>query len=280
MHDRRVHELGLHERDDEPSAGLSRLGQAPLVVVHERDHEDLADLADIARTGGTVLRAPSYRTTSRGFRYAARNSAGTLLEAARATGSAVEWLVLCDADIIFTRRTGFGRCLSGAQCAYLDFTEAPVRAAMRRLGISVRDVARSGDRLHCAIPYVIPRAQAATLARAWLEAIDAFVPPRWEDVMYAFGLAAVGLGLRLRRTRLADTNYRARAPVRAPVVHYCYDNAAWSKRRFASPRTARRVWTPPAGARPGPVLAEVFCQLREAYAFFERAERLAMPSGG
>jgi hypothetical protein len=259
---------------------LSRLGQVPLVVAHERDHVEIADLTDIARTGGRVLHAPSYRTTSRGFRYAARNSAGTLLEAARVTGSAAEWLVLCDADIVFTRRTRFGRCLSGAHCAYLDYTEGPVRAAMRRLGISTRDVARPGETLHCGIPYVIPLAQAETLAWAWLEAIDAFVPPRWEDVMHAFGLAVVGLGLRLRHNRLADTNYWPRAPVRAPVVHYCYDNAAWSKRRFTSPRAARCVWAPPSGARPGTVLAEVFRQLREAHAFFERSETRLGRDGG
>jgi hypothetical protein len=247
---------------------LSRLSQAPLVVVHARGQEELADLADITRTGGTLLAAPSYRMTSRGFRYAARNTAGTLLEAARVTRSTVEWLVLCDADIVFTRRTGFGRRLSGAHCTYLDYTEAPVRAAMRRLGIAPREIGRLGENLNCAIPYVIPRAQAATLARVWLDAIDAFVPPRWEDVMYAFGLAAVSLGLRLRRSRLADTNYDAHAPVRAPVVHYCYDNDVWSKRRFASPRAARRVWAPPTGAKPGTVLAEVFRQLREAHAFF------------
>jgi hypothetical protein len=250
---------------------LSRLGQAPLVVVHERGYEEIPDLTDIVRTGGTVLHAPSYRTTSRGFRYSARNSAGTLLEAARATESGAEWLVLCDADVVFTRRTRFGRSLSGAACTYLDYNEGPVRAAMRRLGISARDVARSGATLHCGIPYVIRRAQAAALARAWLEAIDAFVPPRWEDVMHAFGLAALGLGLRVRHNQLADTNYWPRAPVRAPIVHYCYDNAAWSKRRFASPRAARRVWAPPPGAQPGTVLGEVFRQLREAHVFFEGA---------
>ena len=36
---------------------LTRLGQAPLVVVHERDGAALPDLADIVRTGGDVLHA-------------------------------------------------------------------------------------------------------------------------------------------------------------------------------------------------------------------------------
>ena len=249
---------------------LSRLGQAPLAVVHERDPEDLQDLCDITRTGGAVLYAPSYRTTSRGFRYAARNTAGTLLEAVRVLDPDVETLVLCDADVVFARRPRFGRTLAGAQCAYLDYTEPPVRAAMRRLGIAPRDIAPFGNGLDCGIPYVIPRACAEPLAHAWLQAIDAFVMPRWEDVMYAFGLAAVTLGLRPRRTRVAETNYDPEAPVRAPVVHYCYDNEGWSKRRFASRRAARQVWCPPGGAKPGTLLAEVFRQLREADRFFAR----------
>ena len=250
---------------------LTRLGQAPLVVVHERDGAALPDLADIVRTGGDVLHAPSYRTTSRGFRYAARNTAGTLLEAARALGTDAETLVLCDADIVFARRPRFGRALSGAAYTYLDFTQPFVRTAMRRLGIAPHRLARYGSRLRCGIPYVIPRRHAEPLARAWLEAIDAFVPPRWEAVMYAFGLAAVRLGLRPRRTRMVATNDDPDDPIRAPIVHYCYDNVGWSKRDYVSPRAARRVWTPPPGAGPRTVLGEVFRQLREARRFF--AER-------
>jgi hypothetical protein len=103
---------------------------------------------------------------------------------------------------------------------------------------------------------------------AWLDAIDAFVRPRWEDVMYAFGLAVLKLRLRLRRVRMADTNFDGDAPVRAPVVHYCYGSTRWSKRRFASTAAARHVWRPPSGAAPGSVLAEVLKQLDEARRFY------------
>jgi hypothetical protein len=201
--------------------------------------------------------------------YAPRNTAGTLLEAARVIDSNVDFLMLCDPDVVFVRRPRLGHTLSGAACTYLDYAEAPVRAAMKRLGLGSRRLGSpGGGRLCCGAPYVSPRVSAEPLALAWLEAIDAFVRPRWEDVMYAFGLAVLMLKLPLRRVPLADTNYDADAPIRAPVLHYCYDNPLWSKRRFASPHAARRVWNPPEGARPGSVLAEIFRQLTEAGRFY------------
>jgi hypothetical protein len=140
---------------------------------------------------------------------------------------------------------------------------------MRRLRLRLpTGVPSNGGQLRCGTPYLIPWIYAAKLAEAWLEAIDAFVPPRWEDNMYAFGLAVLMLNLRVRRILLADTNYNPEAPVRAPVVHYCYDNDSWSKRRFATSRAARRVWYPQSPAKPGSILAEILLQLREARSFF------------
>ena len=95
--------------------------------------------------------------------------------------------------------------------------------------------------------------------------------------MHAFGLALLMLNLVVRRLTLADSNYSADVPVRAPVVHYCYDNALWSKRRFASSRTARRVWSPPPGAVPGSVLAAVLGQLAAARDFYASDEAMTRP---
>ena len=248
---------------------LSRLGQAPIIVVHEGDGQEHQDFTDIHLTGGLTLPAPSYRVTSRGRNYAPRNTAGTLLEAAHVVAPNVDCLLLCDPDVVFVRPPEVGSTLAGAACGYMDYAEAPVRAAMKRLGIAPRRLGPpGGGRLRCGIPYVIPRAFAEPLALAWLDAIDAFVLPRWEDVMYAFGLAVLLLRLRLRRLPLADTNFDGDAPVNAPVVHYCYDTTLWSKRKFASSRAARRVWSPPAGAAPGSMLAEIFGQLAEARRFY------------
>ena len=253
---------------------LSRLGQPAIVVVHQGGGRALRDFADIRRTGGLTVAAPSYRSTGGGRDYAPRNTAGTLLEAAHVVGPRVDYLVLCDPDVVFRRPLVAGPTLAGAACGYMDYGEQPVRAAMKRLGIDPRRVGSEEDgRLCCGIPYIIPRALAEPLALAWLEAIDAFPRPRWEDVMYAFGLAVLTLRLRLRRLRLADTNFDGSARARAPVVHYCYDNPLWSKRRFPSGLSAHRVWRPPGGAAPGSVLAEIFQQLAEAGRFYSRASR-------
>lgn len=250
---------------------LTRLGQAPLIVAHERRAAWPADYDEITRTGGTVLPAPSYRRTARGFLYAARNSAGTLLEAARYLPRSVDTLILCDADVVFTRACRFPRTLSAAPCGYLDYTRPRVHAAMRRLGLPLARVRTYGTALHCGIPYVVPRRHAAELARVWLEASDAFAVPVWEDIMYAFGFAVALLGLPLRRINLAQTNFVAGAAVAAPAIHYCYDNRAWTKRRHASVRAAARVWTSRTRVRRGTVLGEVLGQLREAGRFYAGA---------
>lgn len=250
---------------------VSRLGQTPLIVVHEGDGGGSRDWSDITAAGGTLLHAPSYRATPSGAKYACRNAAGTLLEAAGALGPDVQLLLLCDPDIVFARPFEVETELSGSSCEYLDYAQAPVRAAMRRLGITPPEEALAdGGNLSCGTPYIIPRECARTLAGAWLKAIDAFGRPRWEDNMYAFGLAVLMLGLELIRIPLADTNYYPHATVQAPIVHYCYDNELWSKRQFASNIAANRVWTPPRGAVAGSVLAEVLQQLAEARSFFAR----------
>lgn len=269
-------------------SSVSRLGQAPLIVVHEAEGEDSRDWRDIATAGGTLLHAPSYRTTGGGVPYACRNAAGTLLEAAEVLGPEVELLLLCDPDIVFARPFQAHRGLAGSACEYLDYTGAPVRAAIERLGLTPSDEALAPEGpLACGTPYIIPRDCAKALAEAWLEAIDAFGDPRWEDNMYAFGLAVLMLNLDLIRIPLADTNYYPDAPVQAPIVHYCYDNDLWSKRKFITERSARRVWKPPRGAEPGSVLAEILQQLEQARSFYaplerpqaQRAARLPRPSG-
>jgi hypothetical protein len=247
---------------------VTRLRHAPLVVVHEREEAALEVFSEIGRIGGEVLPAPSYRMTAWGRDYAPRNTAGTLLEAARVLSPGIKYLVLCDPDVVFVRRLPLMRGMAAAACGYMDYADPPVRAAMRRLGIAPSALEPHGGNLCCGIPYIIPRSHATPLALAWLEAIDAFPRPRWEDVMHAFGLAVLKLKLPLRCLPIADTNFDAAAPVRAPVVHYCYDNALWSKRRFASSRAFKRVWHPPEGAVVGSVLAAVLDQLAAASRFY------------
>lgn len=249
---------------------VRHLRLVPLIVVHGLDGRLRRDFSDIVHVGGRVHRVPNYRLTARGIDYAVRNMPGTLLEASRIIRRGEDRIVLCDPDMVFVRRPRFGSGLAGAYYDYMDYRDGKARKAMRRLGISQRAVAAYGSALRCGAPYVIPAHLAEPLARAWLEAIEAFARPRWEDQMHAFGLAAVSLRLGVALHSFAVTNYWPDERLRAAVVHYCYDNDGWSKRRFFTPAQVAGVWDPPAAAQPRTVLGEVLRQLRQAGRYYAR----------
>lgn len=122
--------------------------------------------------------------------------------------------------------------------------------------------------LRCGTPYVIPAGSAPLLAETWLAAVDAFEPRRREDVMYAFGLAAVKLGLGVTLTRFVETNYWSDAAPTADAIHYCYGDETWSKRQYFTEEQARGVWEPRATAPRGTVLGEILSQIQEARDFY------------
>lgn len=252
---------------------LTRVGVPVTVMVHEGDGSltpefALAgDFAAIERTGGRVLRAASYARRGRGAPYPPRNAQGTLLEAA-ALFDADDVIVLCDPDFVFTAAFPVPDALAAAEYTYLDYTEAAVRGAAGRLGVSEAALASYGDRLMCGPPYLVPVRQARAVAQAWLEAIDAFDEPRWWDNMHAFGLAVARLGLPLERPLLAECNWWPDEPASTPIIHYCYDNDAWSKRNYQHDGDAALVWRSGAGGGNGTVLGAVLGQLHEAAEFY------------
>jgi len=249
----------------------TRLGRLPLFVVHETGAPLHPDFLDIVRAGGELLRAPSYRRTGRGDDYAPRNTAGSLLHAAAACeGGEDEFLVLCDPDLIFTREPEFPAALSGAFYSYVNFDLDFVEEARLALGIPRADIEAEKERLRCGTPYVVPAGAAGALASAWLRALDAFPPRRWEDIMYAFGMAALMSGLRVELTHLAETNYRQLGRTDAPVLHYCYGDATWNKRRFLTEEQAPAVWDDAPEVERGSILGEILSQIREARDFYRK----------
>jgi hypothetical protein len=248
---------------------LSRLKQVPVIVAHETSSPALhRDFQEIIEAGGCVLRAESYKLSSQGDSYPPRNTPGTLLRATEEFGNGYEFMVLCDPDMIFTRPLKFPETLSGDFCSYINFDRDFVEPARSALDISRVAVDEQKEALRCGIPYVIPVSVAPTLAETWLEAIDAFTPRKWEDVMYAFGLAAVKLGLQVELTHAAQSNYWPDALLQMDVVHYCYGDATWSKRHYFRAEQARGVWQPAAEAPVGTVLGEILKQIREAEKFY------------
>jgi hypothetical protein len=248
---------------------LSRLKELPVIVVHETGAADLhLDFLDIIRAGGRVLRAGSYKLSSQGDIYRPRNTPGTLLRAAEEFCRLYEFIVLCDPDMIFARPFKLPETLTGDFCSYVKFDRDFVEVALSALNIPRALVDEQKENLRCGVPYAIPTGIAKQLAEAWLEAIDVFSPRRWEDVMYAFGLAAVRLGLKVELTRVAQSNYWPHALLQADVVHYCYGDATWSKRHYFREEHAPKVWLPAAEAPAGTVLGEMLGQIREAEKFY------------
>jgi hypothetical protein len=248
---------------------MSRLKQTPVIIVHDAGARELhRDFQEIMKTGGRVRRAPSYKLTAKGDVYPPRNTPGTLLHAAQMYASECDSLIVCDPDMIFVRTPEFPTILSGDFCSYMNYELDCVEIARASLGISRALIDEQKEALRCGVPYVIPVSDARPLAEAWIEAIDAFPARKWEDVMYAFGLAAVKLGLKVWPTRMAESNYWPDAKVRADVIHYCYGDETWSKRHYFKQDQAQSIWQPRVEAPVETILGEILSQIREAEKFY------------
>jgi hypothetical protein len=247
---------------------VSRLKQAPVIIVHETSSELHVDFQEISRAGGHVRAAPSYKLTAGGDPYPPRNTPGTLLHFAPMCENEGDLIVLCDPDMIFVRQPEFPFALSGDFCSYMNYDLECVDSAREALGIAREAISEQEEALRCGVPYSIPARYARPMGEEWIKAIDAFPLLKWENVMYAFGLAAVRLGMTVESTRMTQSNYWPHAIVNADIVHYCYGDERWSKREFFSEEAAPTVWQSPREAPASTVLHEIFSQIREAEAFY------------
>ena len=247
---------------------VTRLGQQPIIIVHDSRRNWYSGFYDLVKAGCGVYPAPNYRVHGRGDDYACRNHPGSLIEATKLVTDPNAFIVLCDADLIFTRTIEFPEILSGEFSSILNYESDFVRDASRELGIAIESVYSKQDSLSCSVPYILPQHQAREFGTTWLQAIDAFPSRRWEDVMYAFGLAVVKLGLKLNITRLADTNYLPDEKVSAAIIHYAYADERWDKRHYFTVEQAARVWDPGVETTPGSIIDEIFTQIRQARDFY------------
>ena len=247
---------------------VTRLNQQPIIIVHDSCRNWYSGFYDLAKAGCAVYPAPNYRVHGSGDDYACRNHPGSLIEAAKLLTDQNAFIVLCDPDLIFTRTVEFPEILSGEFSSILNYESDFVSDASRELGIASEMVYSQKDSLSCSVPYIIPVHQAHELGTTWLQAIDAFRSRQWEDVMYAFGLAVVKLGLKLNITRLAYTNYFPDEKVRAPIIHYAYADERWDKRHYFTVEQAATVWYPGVKTTPGSILEEILTQIRQAGDFY------------
>ena len=247
---------------------VTRLKQQPIIVVHDSGRNWYPDFYDLLKAGCAIYPAPNYRVNGSGDDYHCRNQPGSLIQAAERLAEQEVFIVLCDPDMIFTRTIEFPETLSGEFSSFMNYDLDFVSDALGELGIEQESLDLQKNSLSCSVPYVIPVAQAHQLGTTWLRAIDAFPPRQWEDVMYAFGLALVKLGLNLNVTHLADTNYWPDEKVSAPIIHYAYGDDRWTKRDYFTVEQAGEVWETRAKATEGTILDEVLTQIRQARDFY------------
>jgi len=249
---------------------VTRMQVQPLFLVHATGRPWEPEFRELARFGATLKMIPSYITHDR----PCRNFAGALLHASELCAGD-DFLVLCDPDLLFVQPVEFPSSLAGNFYRYLDFHQPAVGIAAEKLGLRNQLRRRKDPQLCCGVPYVVPTLVARPLAEMWLEAVDAFPQRRfeemWTDIMYAFGLAVLDLGLRVQLLREVDTNTWPRARLRHAIVHYCDTNDGWNKRDFFQRRHIAGVWQPGFEAGKGTVLEEIFCQIKQAKAFYEDA---------
>ncbi len=244
------------------------MNHQPIIIVHDSGHDWHPDFYDLAKAGCVLYPARSYRVNGASDDYAPRNSAGSLIHAAELFAGQDVLIVLCDPDMIFVRPTEFPEILSGEFSSFMDYDRDFVAGALTKLGIERATLDRVKESLRCSVPYVVPIAQAHDLGTIWLKAVDAFFPRRWEDIMYAFGLAVVKLGLELNVTHLADHNYWPDEKPKAPMIHYAYGDERWTKRNYFQDEEVRNLWNPTIEAAEGTILGELLVQIREAREFY------------
>ena len=247
---------------------VTRMNHQPLIIVHESESDWHPDFYDLARAGCAIDHAPNYRANPFRDEYPPRNTAGSLIRAAELFAGQDALIVLCDPDMIFVRPAEFPELLSGDFITYMNYDRDFVSDALRELGMNREQLEPQKNSLCCGVPYVIPITEAHALASTWLEAVEAFPRRRWEDIMYAFGLAVVKLGLKLNVTHLADHNYWPDEKVKAPMIHYAYGDERWTKRNYFRDEQVHELWNPPADVQSGTIRGEVLTQIREANEFY------------
>src|ERR1043165_787456 len=124
------------------------------------------------------------------------------------------------------------------------------------------------ERPFVSVPFVIAANMASERGNRWMSTIELFHPRRWEDVMYAFGLSALKIGLPVEVTHLVDHNYWPEERLQAPMIHYAYGDERWNKRDYGTDETNRNVWNPPDSYPPETILGELANQIREAREFY------------
>ena len=245
---------------------VSRTSFLPIFVVHAMNDSWHPDFCELVKTGAQVRSAPTYTSTPHDV-YVPKNTAGTLLHAADFFDRD-DFIVLCDPDMVFVREPSFPSRLSADFYDYMNYDCSSLRAAAEHMQIPWELVMEQHKPLCCGVPYVIPVRDAREIALAWLNAVDEIWPRMWEDVMYAFGLATLRLGMSIHPTQFMAQDHIPDAPITTDMIHYCQGSPLWEKRSFHHGDELPKVWHSSASIARDTVLGEVLQQIEEAKRFY------------
>jgi hypothetical protein len=231
-------------------------GVAPTIVVHG-DGPLLPGFRALGELGARIVTAPSYRMSD-GVEYTCRNTAGSLLEVTHER----PWTLICDPDFLFLEPLPKkadslcdGRAVSWDFVSYMqvgDFNRRWLVESCRERGIDpvFVDQVRAGG----VVPNLVRADVHRELATRWVSAVDTLVRVArrdgdvpWVTIAWGFALAAWEMELELALTRLTSTTHGgATAPessLTVPILHYCYGDQSFDKRRHRGSDSAAAVWT-------------------------------------
>lgn len=272
--------------------------QAPIIVVHARDEEELLPgFEHIIRTGGRVQRAPNWRVID-GINYPPRNTISTL----KHVQTTADYIVLCDADMLFRRPFDFSSLPIDEDVMTFDrvFYMNPRLSDYQPF---LTDACRAANvpiewfdqfDLVGGVPHVIPRCRQQQVADEWLHCISYFptqAPCRveeagalsrgvhqgtqqwWLSIMWAAFLMTQRLNLQPQITDFCLLNLKGEellpdAEIEGPaMIHYCYPGPGFNKHLYdGAAETCSAVWQ--VAEEDQTVNGLVRRQLREARHFY------------
>jgi len=255
---------------------VTNQGQVPIIAVHRGDEPLLPGFQMIVEHGGRIQSVPNFRDLNR-VSYAPRNSAAAL----RFVETSADFVVLCDADMLFLKPIPFQSIPLGRNTITFDYVgylnpdlpvyQPQIDDVFRENGIDPMVLRR--PLINGGVPHIVSSHLHQAVGEEWLRCIDLFPilfegerpdsqEERYADwpyrcylaSMWAMVMARHTLQLEHCETRLVMSNHDDfqrmpdRKDTQASMLHYTYGSAAFDKRNVFvdHPPTDAEFWDVPA----------------------------------
>ncbi len=239
---------------------ITHLGQAPIIVVHGDSGPLVHGYRLLQEKGGLIQRLPSAASAG-SIKYPPRNMSATL----QGVKTFAENIIFCDPDFVFLRPIDFaaivarldGKSITLDHVDYMKVNEInrPVlEAVCKKAWISTRHL----DKLKVSggSPLILPTKLRRRLAREWVNLTEEYLQAGlqhhgsmnsevWISAMWGLVLGAFRIDVPITLTHLCVNNQAGMTVDLGTrdIVHYCYGDEVFDKRRFASPEASlSTVW--------------------------------------